>query len=189
AGMTEPDSIGGMEDPIWFREGPNGKKKCPIQLALISKWYERNQLLPSVELSADEGKRWSSIVSLRHSNEPAFPFRSFYDNQSSGMGSIEIAREIVSNITSENDRLESQMETIWQHLKDEERVFRKRSIGESDGDDCGAVGRGEESDKEVEADGEETSEVFYPRFFCNQAFRLVAREESTALHEMNRVCA
>ncbi|GMS85862.1 hypothetical protein PENTCL1PPCAC_8037, partial [Pristionchus entomophagus] len=125
AGMTEPDSIGGMEDPIWFREGPNGKKKCPIQLALISKWYERNQLLPSVELSADEGKRWSSIVSLRHSNEPAFPFRSFYDNQSSGMGSIEIAREIASNARSEVDRLENQIRSVVRQLGEEESVLEK----------------------------------------------------------------
>ncbi|GMS85889.1 hypothetical protein PENTCL1PPCAC_8064, partial [Pristionchus entomophagus] len=35
----------------------------------------------------------------------------------------------------------------------------------------------------------ETREIFRPRFFCPQAFRLVVNKTSTALHEMNRVCS
>ncbi|GMS85870.1 hypothetical protein PENTCL1PPCAC_8045, partial [Pristionchus entomophagus] len=34
----------------------------------------------------------------------------------------------------------------------------------------------------------ETRLLFCPRFFCPQAFRLVANKEWTALHEMERVC-
>ncbi|GMS85888.1 hypothetical protein PENTCL1PPCAC_8063, partial [Pristionchus entomophagus] len=125
AGMIEPDSIDGITDPIWFREGSNGEKNGPFPLAIVSKWYERNQLIPSVELSADDGKRWSSIVSLRLRNGPTFPFSSFDDNQPSGKRSIEITREMVSNARSEVVRLENQIQSFIRQLGEEERVLEK----------------------------------------------------------------
>ncbi|GMS85857.1 hypothetical protein PENTCL1PPCAC_8032, partial [Pristionchus entomophagus] len=74
-------------------EGSNGEKKGPFPLALVSTWYERSQLLPSVELSADDGKQWSSIVTLRRRNGPAFPISSF-SKDPKGMGNIAIATEV-----------------------------------------------------------------------------------------------
>ncbi|GMS85883.1 hypothetical protein PENTCL1PPCAC_8058, partial [Pristionchus entomophagus] len=68
----------------------NGEKKGPFPLTFISRWYERSQLLPSTQLSAEDGQRWSSIASLRRRNGPAFPFNSFDDDQSE-IGNIEIA--------------------------------------------------------------------------------------------------
>ncbi|GMS85863.1 hypothetical protein PENTCL1PPCAC_8038, partial [Pristionchus entomophagus] len=54
-------------------------------------WYENHKLLPSDQLSADDGDQWSSIVSLLRRNGPAFPFTSLDDEQPYG---IDIAREV-----------------------------------------------------------------------------------------------
>ncbi|GMS85881.1 hypothetical protein PENTCL1PPCAC_8056, partial [Pristionchus entomophagus] len=231
ASMTEEEPIDEIQDPIWYREGPHYQKIGPFPLALISRWYEHSQLLPSIQLSADDGQRWSSIEKLIHRNGPAFPFCSFDDYRTSGTGSIEIARVMISIVRSEVNRLEREMELISEQLKEEERILEKLremekildpdSLFESDEES------GEESvkmsDKEISltnSDNEEgddsisgrslmrnevirvndliqslinqsveTRFLFCPRFFCPQAFRVVAREESTALHEMNRVCA